>query len=221
MPNFACDWKSGFVMDPSKKQRVGYLVWFQGLGMDSEGFFKQDIEVFSPYEATGAAYTEVGSLWVKDSGKMTATGVIENISWEGGVGDPICVSAYISTENALTLKAKMQGTLATTKVTKLAWWVINFDTEKKAWFEEWHPLAPAVMTGQLNAAGQDLRVAVSDEATRVAPNIDVNVYNVYFEVVPAANVTHTMTLASGEGKKVAKNWGLTVGTTAKAALPGG
>ena len=30
-----CDWKSGFVMDPNKKQRVGYLLNLDGLGLDA------------------------------------------------------------------------------------------------------------------------------------------------------------------------------------------
>jgi hypothetical protein len=88
-------------MDPSKKQRVGYLVWFQGLDMDSEGFLKQDVEVFTPYAANAANYSEVSSLWDSGAGKMKATGVIESFTFGGGVGDPICISAYVSAENGL------------------------------------------------------------------------------------------------------------------------
>lgn len=218
MFNYSCDWRSGFVMDPSQKTRVAYLVWLQGLDMGD--FFKQDIEVFSPYEAATAEYTEVGSLWVKDSGKMTTTGVIESLSYAGGVGDPICVSAYISAENGQTLKAKMQGTLATTKITKFAWWMINFDEENKAWFEESFPKEPATMTGQLNApGGKDIRITLANEPTKVAPNIDVNVYNVYFEIVPAANSTYALSFATSVKTKFVRNWGLRVGTNAAAALP--
>lgn len=215
--NYACDWRSGFVMDPSKKQRVGYLIWFQGLDMGE--FFKQDIEVFSPYEANEATYSEVGSLWVKDTGKMTTTAVIESFSFAGGVGDPICISAYISAENGQTLKAKMQGSLSTTKITKFAWWMVNFDEENKAWFEESYPKEPVTMTGQLNASGSDVRISVADEPTKVAPNIDVNVYNVYFEVVPAANATYALHFATSIQTKYVRNWGLKVGTNAAAALP--
>ncbi len=31
--DLACDWKAGFVMDPAKKQRVGYMFHMNGLGM--------------------------------------------------------------------------------------------------------------------------------------------------------------------------------------------
>ncbi|MFO0660566.1 MAG: hypothetical protein U0165_12150 [Polyangiaceae bacterium] len=207
-------------MDPSKKQRVGYLVWFQGLDMDSEGFLKQDVEVFTPYASNAANYTEVSSLWDSGAGKMKATGVIENFSFGGGVGDPICISAYVSAENGEALKAKMKGTLTTTKIKKLAWWIVNFDEENKAWFEECHPLTPAVMTGQLNApGGKDIRLVVADEATKVHPNVDVNVYNIYFEVVPAANSTYDMHFATSVKTKFVRNWGLKVGTKAAEALP--
>jgi len=217
MFNYSCDWRSGFVMDPSKKQRVAYLVWFQGLDMGD--FFKQDIQVFSPYEAATAEYTEVGSLWVKDSGKMTATGVIESLNYNGGVGDPICVSAYISAENGQTLKAKMQGTLATTKISKFAWWMVNFDEENKTWFEESFPKEPVTMKGQLNAdAAGSVRITVANEPTKVAHNIDVNVYNVYFEIVPAAESTYALTFATSSKTKFVRNWGLKVGTNAAAAM---
>ena len=220
MHNFACDWRSGFVMDPSKKQRVGYLVWFQGLDMDSEGFLKQDVEVFTPYAANAANYSEVSSLWDSGAGKMKATGVIESFTFGGGVGDPICISAYVSAENGEALKAKMKGTLTTTKIKKLAWWIVNFDEENKAWFEECNPLAPPVMTGQLNApGGKDIRLVVADEATKVHPNVDVNVYNIYFEVVPAANKTYDMHFATSTKTKFVRNWGLKVGTKAAEALP--
>lgn len=151
---------------------------------------------------------------------MTTTAVIESFSFGGGVGDPLCFSAYISAENGQTLKAKMQGSLATTKVTKLAWWMVNFDEENKAWFEESYPKEPATITGQLNAtAAGDVRITIADEPTKVAPNIDVNVYNVYFEVVPAANATYAMHFATSIQTKYVRNWGLKVGTNAGAALP--
>lgn len=218
--DFSCDWKSGFVMDPSKKQRVGYLVSF--LGLDMGEFLKQDIEVFSPYASNEATYTEVGSLWQKDTGKMKATGVIESFSFAGGVGDPVCISAYISAENGEVLKAKMKGTLTTTKVTDLKWWIVNFDEENKAWFEESYPKEPTKVTGQINATGggKEIRLQVADTATKVAPNIDVNVYNIYFEVVPAANATYAFHFATSVKTKFVRNWGLKVGTKAAEALPG-
>lgn len=220
MHNYSCDWRSGFVMDPSKKQRVGYLLSFQGLDMGE--FLKQDIEVFTPYSAGEATYGEASTVWQKDTGKMKTTGIIESISYAGGVGDPICVSAYISAENGETLKAKMKGTLKTTIVKKFAWWLVNFDEENKAWFEESYPKEPTSVAGQLNApGGQDIRLTVADQPTKVASNIDINVYNIYFEIIPAANATYALHFATSVKTKFVRNWGLKVGTKAAEAMSAG
>lgn len=214
MHNYTCDWKSGFIMDPTKKQRVGYLVYFQGLDMGD--FLNQDVQVFTPYSNATANYGEV--TLDKDSGKATVVGVIESFSFGGGVGDPICISAYISAENAMNISAKLKTTLVTTTVKKLGWWICNFDEENKVWFEEAFPKDPTTLIGQLNApGGKDIRLQVAAEATKIAPNVDVNVYNIYFEVVPAANSTYALHFASSAKTNFIRNWGLKVGTMAEAA----
>lgn len=213
--DFPCNWKAGFVMDPTKKQRFGYLTAFNGLGLTAT--LPQDITVFSPYNNTTApAYTPVALT----DAKANVVGVIENFSWAGGVGDPIAISCYMSAENATQLKALKQLTLKTTSISELGWWIANFDEETKAWFEEAHPMAPLKVTAQLNAPGKnDIRFHVADEPVKIAPNIDVNVYNVYFEVVPAANQVASLKFATSATKNVVKHWGLIVGTLAKGALP--
>jgi len=55
----------------------------------------------------------------KDTGKVTCVGVIENFSYAGGVGDPLCISAYISEQNAEVIAAKLKTTLDTNVVKKL------------------------------------------------------------------------------------------------------
>ena len=214
MVDLTCDWKSGFLMDPSRKQRVGYLVHFKGLNMDD--YLKQDITVYSPYNSTGNDYAEVG---LDDSKKVTVVGVIESFSFNGGVGDPICISAYISSENAEMLQAKMKASFTTTVVKELAWWIAGFDEENKKWFEEAYPKDPAKISCQLNAqGGKDIRLSVAHEPSKVAPNIDVNVVQIYFEVVPAANSTFALHFATNAQTKYIRNWGLVIGTKSAAAV---
>jgi hypothetical protein len=214
--NFACDWRAGFIMDPTKKQRVGYLVSFGGIGMGKEPL-KQDVEVFTPYNVEGGA-TNYDKLKIAND-KVTVAGVLESFSWQGGVGDPICISAYMSAENALQIKSLLKMTLKTTSVSPLGWWIGSFDEETKAWFDECHPKEPLEITGQLNApGGKDVRLTVADEPTKVAANVDVNVYNIYFEVVPAANQTCDFHFATASGKSFIKRWGLKVGSLAEKAL---
>jgi hypothetical protein len=213
--DLGCDWRSGFVMDPTKKQRVGYLVHLQGLNMGE--FLKQDVVVFTPYSNSETNYGEV--TIDKEKGKATVVGVIESLSWAGGVGDPIGISAYISAENAQTLQAKMKGTLDTTVIKKLAWWICNFDEETKVWFEEAYPKDPTTLQGQLNApGGSEIRLNVGSEATKISSSIDINVYNLYFEVIPAANSTFALHFATSSKTNFIKNWGLQVGTNAAQAM---
>lgn len=211
-------------MDPLKKQRVGYLVSFTGLGLDGK-FLEKDIEVFSPFNNATKAYGAIGDV-TAGTGEDTTTmakvkvvGILESFSWGGGVGDPITMSAYVSQQNANQLQVKQQTTLKNTVVKNLAWWIINYDEENKEWFEEAHPAkASETVIGQLNAPGKtDVRLAIASEATKVAPNIDVNVYNVYFEVVPAANMAYDLKFASSSKMKFIKGWGLKIGTLATEA----
>ena len=75
------------------------------------------------------------------------------------------------------------------------------------------------ITAQVNAPGKnDIRLHIGTDAEKVAPNIDVNVYNLHIELVPAANKTHTLHFANSADKKVVKNWGLVVGTLANTAV---
>ena len=212
--DLACDWKAGFVMDPAKKQRVGYMFHMNGLGMTD--FLKPDIDVFTPYNS--AAAPAYANAKVTNS-KVTVVGLIAHFSFAGGVGDPICISAYISAENQAQLKGKLQTTLASTIIKQISWWIVNFDEEVKVWFEEAYPKDPAILAAQVNAANKtDIRLHVSDEPTKIAANIDVNVYNMYIEIVPAANSTYALQFASSSKTPYVRNWGLKVGTNAAAAM---
>lgn len=226
MYDYSCDWRSGFVMDPLKKQRVGYLADLNGFGLSAA--LAKDIEVYTPFNET-KTYAGIEDLAPATSGdetsganKVKVVGVLESFSWGGGVGDPICISAYISAENANQVQIKQQTTLKTTLIKDLGWWIVNYDEESKSWFEEAHPASgtPKV-AGQLNAPGKtDIRLSVASEPVKVAPNIDVNVYNIYFEVVPAANQAYDLKFATSKSKKFIKGWGMKIGTLAEKELKG-
>jgi hypothetical protein len=208
-------------MDPLKKQRVGYLVKLNAAGLTFED--KTHIKVFTPYNGNDPAYTGVkkpagGEKETSGLKTVEVVGILESWAWEGGVGDPICISAYVSQEIANQFQAAQQTALKTTKVPTLAWWIVNFDEENKEWFEEAHPVLETI-TGQLNAPGKtDVRLAVASEPVKVASNIDVNVFNLYFEVVPGANETYDLKFATSSKMKFVKGWGLKVGSQAAAAM---
>jgi len=201
-------------MESDKKPMVGYVTAFEGLGMT--GFLKEDIEVFSPWNADAQ---EAKVLTFDSSNKKaTVAAVVESYHWGGGVADPVCISCYISAQNAEQLKGKLKGTLATTTIKKFSWWIFKFDEENKKWYEVAYPLGNAsegYITGQLNApGGKDVRIRIADLPTKVHPTIDINVYNLYFEVVPAADKTANFHFASSAQTKYVTNWGMKIGTFA-------
>jgi hypothetical protein len=203
-----CNWEAGFVMNPNETPRIGYLLNFEGLNMP--GFLKPDLEVFTPYENPSIDYPNIRS--VKNGSKIRPIGIIDKFSFAGGVGDPICISAYISAENAQALASKQKSTLDTTIVKKLSWWICNFDQENKAWFEEAHPKSPSTVRGQLNApGGSKVRLQIDANPTKISSSLDLNVYKLYFEVIPSADGVFLFHFATTSKTKYIKGWGLKIG----------
>jgi len=209
--NFACDWHSAFVPEPTKTPRFGYVTDFEGLGLTAP--LAKDLVVHVPWtNASAPSYTPVSI----SNHEAHVVGVIENISWAGGVGDAFTVSCYMSQENAHKLAALKQTALKTTAISSFGFWIASYDQEAKKWYEEIHPLAPTKIMGQLSAPSKtDIRLHIGDEGVKVSPAVDVKVYNVYFEVVPAANQTANFTIATSSSMKTVKGWGLVVGTLHK------
>jgi hypothetical protein len=212
-------------MDPTRKQRCGYLTAFNGLDLGTEPTKDAEeykVSVYTPFNAEAPEYTQVVPAQ-NDDGLRTVDciGIIDQFSWGGGAGDPICIGAYVSTEFANQLKAKQKTTLSTTAIKKLGWWIVNYDVENKAWFEEAFPkTADGFVTGQLNAAagGKAVALQVAEEPTPISSNIDVQVFQIYFEVVPGANATYALRFAQAKTKPFVKGWGLQVGKIAKDKL---
>jgi hypothetical protein len=216
-------------MDPTKKQRCGYLVAFNGLGLNSEPAKDNDafkIRVFTPFNAASNEYTEVTVDDVDGQKVLDCIGIIESFSFGGGVGDPIAISAYVSSEFANQLKAKQKASLETTIISKLGWWVVNYDVDDKSWFEEAFPKGKTdggdgIVMGQLNASGgKDVRLSIAEEPTMISSNLDVQVFNIYFEIVPASDTTYALAFRQGSTKAYVKGWGLQVGSVAKQKMAG-
>lgn len=204
--NYPCDYKSGFIMDSSKKQRVGYLTAFTGLGKQVQAL-DQDIQVWCP--VTGIAAPKYGGIAITEA-KVSCVGIIESMNFGGGVGDPFCFNVYISGNNSKKLAAAMQNTFDSTTIDICSWWIANFDEEEKAWYEEAFP-ADDAMKGMLNAVGgKDLKIAVDTTGVKISPTVDVKVFSWYFEIVPAANYMSTVNFAVGVKKNSVKYWGLDI-----------
>lgn len=222
--NLPCDWKAGFVIDPVKKSRFGYLTDFAGIGLANP--LTPDITVYCAYNNTtapgygGLTLTAGSTAGAAPTAKVV--GIVENISWDGSVGGPFSFSVYMSSENANQLKALKQMTLKTTSITQIGWYVGNYDEVSKVWFDEHYPKAPVKPTGQINAVNKsDVRLHIADEGVRFSPNIDALVYNVYFEMVCAANQLASFLVATSPTKNMIMPWGFVIGTLPTTAVPVG
>ncbi len=214
-----CDRASGFLPDPNQHKRVGYITSLDGFGLHSA--LTSDLKVVLPL-STSAPITYAPlktATGLAQGGVLTAkvVGVISNLTWDGSVAGPLRITFYMSQENAAQLKASQQSTLKNAAVKSLGFWILDYDQERKVWFEALHPMTPAQLSGQVSQSAS-LNVDLTPVAAK--DGIDVNVYRVDLTVVPAANQAATLLLANSSTKPMVKSWGLTVGTLASpASLP--
>jgi hypothetical protein len=200
--SFTCNWNNAFMTNPPR-QCFGYLTDFNGLGLSAA--LAKDLTVYSPYNnAMTLAYTPIG---VPVNNKVNVTAVLENFSWNGGTGDPLSFNCYMSIQNANQLRMLQETTLKTTSIS-LGWWIANYDVERQQWFEMVYPKAPEKPSGQLIAQGSNISLKIADQPVQDAQGI--NVYNVSFEIIPPANQTVAILLATSSTAKVIRNWGFVV-----------
>jgi hypothetical protein len=208
---FDCSKDAGFVMGPNVQKRVGYVTALQLLS--AEAALSTDLRVSVPFDP-GAAPGAPGATRPAGGAPVTAevVGVIEKFEWAGGAGDSLQFEFYVSQRNAVTIKSRQQvPSLPTgTKVTKLDWWIADFDHETKEWFRQSYPERGAV-SGTL--AGKETPLLDVDLNPVVAiEGIDVNVYKVSMMVDPAAQSQYSLHFANSSTQKTVKTWGLVVGT---------
>jgi hypothetical protein len=213
---YDCVKGAGFMMDPNQHKRVGYVTSLSGFG---QAKFSADLTVAVPFNS-GAKPTFSGIQFVPGGSSSLATasvvGVIEKFSWNGGVGDAIKIDFWVSQKNALQIKTMQQSALKTTSISALAWWIVNYDQERKVWYEQSYPLAGSV--AGVVAGGSNPSLNVDLTPAPVADGIDVYVYKVSLSVAPGANGSYTLHFANSVGAKQIKSWGLVVGTLAQGAL---
>ena len=216
---YDCDKESGFVLDPNLPRRVGYLVALDGFGLPAR--LAANLQVHVPFNAGAVPsykalnYTPLSAT--APQGLAKVVGVIERFRWSGGVGDAIMIDFYVSQENASQIRSLQQVALKTTQVKALAWWIADYDLEVKKWFEQAYPLGTTGAVTGLIAGKDNPELNVDLNPVVVKDGIDVNVYKVSISVVPAGNLSYTLQFAASAQKRVAKAWGLAVGTPAKGA----
>jgi hypothetical protein len=215
---FECDKNGGFLPDPNEHKRVGYVTALSGFSTSGSIVFDPDLQVFSPWNGAALGYKGPIALEkaINNLYKTNVVGVIEKFSWNGGVGDFIQCDMWVSQENAVKLKTAQQSTLTTTRVDSFSWWIINFDQEKKIWYEQSYPLEPAIITGIVGPQDNpELNVDLTGAPAK--DGIDVMVYKVSIQIACGANQQFFLMFANTAGNNSTKAWGLQVGTWAAAS----
>jgi len=218
---FECDKNSGFLPDPNEHKRVGYVTQLNGFGQSSPIVFAQDLQVYTAWNSTASINAQLASgipsgMSQNSLGKMSVVGVMEKFAWNGGAGDFIAIDFWVSQENAIQLKAAQQATLTTSRVDALGWWIINFDQEKKVWYEQAYPAGAKYISGIVGPQDNpELNVDLTGAPAK--DGIDVMVYKVSLQCAPGANQQFSLNFANSATTPNTKSWGLVVGTYAKAA----
>ncbi len=194
--DFACDWQLALNLSPSRNGCIGYLLAFSGLG----GLrLKKDIEVWNPVSDQAVQTVVSGD-------KVECIGLLESFAYEGGETDPIRVKAYVSKGSAADLRAKLARPLANTAV-KLAWYIVDFDTEMKTWFEAAFVKQGKEASANVDSTGGELQLFVDNQPTQVSPCLDIGVYAVVLQVVPADKKKAVLEFATGPRRRLVKSWG--------------
>jgi hypothetical protein len=214
--NYECDRDSAFIADPNARKRFGYITELDGLGLADP--IAPDLTVSAPYIGR-PAYPGI-TLKQSSTGLQTAkvVGVVENLVWQGGVGDAIKLEFWCSQENAATIKALQQSALKPgAMVNRMGWWIADYDQEDKKWFEQSHPASSVAVTG-LIAGKENPELNVDLTPIPVNGAIDVNLFKVSISVAPAPNLHYALHFANSASMAQVKSWGIVVGTLASEGI---
>jgi hypothetical protein len=189
-----CDWRFGFNLDPKGRGTVGYLLFWSGCGGMN---LARDIEVWNPYGAAGQT--------IVTGPKITCVGLLESFHFEGGDDDPIRIVAYVSKDSAADIRAKLARPLPSTKL-KVTWYIVDYDGERKAWFESALVKQNAKVDAVIDTADGEVQMFIDARGESVSPQLDLKVYRFEFQIVPGAGKTALLEFASGPAARLVKQW---------------
>ena len=192
--DFKCNWQLALNLSARQAACMGYLLSFSGCGGLK---LPPDIEVFSPVDSR--------TRTVVKSDTIECVGLIESFCFEGGEGDPIRFRSYVSKGAAAEIRAKLARPLTNTTA-KLSWYIVDFDTESKLWFEAAYVKSPKEAAANIDSTGGDLQMFIENQATNISEQLDIGVYAFEFQVVPAESKQTTLEFATGPRKRLVKTW---------------
>jgi hypothetical protein len=145
-------------------------------------------------------------------GDVNIVGALSDITWGGespGAGDPIHISAEISPENAMQVKALSRLSRPDDHVT-FSFVVYHYDQENKAYYVACQGAADGK---PLNSRLLEHTLAVSDEGAAPVPGGGIVLFRVVAELLPDTT-GQNIALAQSSTKRYIKRWGIDVKETA-------
>lgn len=148
----------------------------------------------------------VGDITVADpvsSSRSSVVGVLANISWDGGVEDPIMFTSQISEQNKLLFDSLMQPSLLNTDV-DLSFTVYNYDPDAKESFKCFHTNSD-ILHGSIQKQVQEYVMQIDSDPWTV-PSISKS-YTFTLGVVPKPQL-QTIYKANSVKEQLVQQWGL-------------
>ncbi len=192
--DYDCDWRLGFNLDPASTGTIGYLLLWSGCG--GLGLTK-DIEVWNPYSGGGQT--------VVTGDRIKCIGLIETFRFSGDAGAPIRISAYVSKETAANVRSKVAAPMSTTSV-QVSFYIVGYDDERKEWFEAAFLKKDKKAKCNVDIVGGTLQLFIENKGVRVDDRLDLKVYKLEFQIVPAEGATSELEFATGSTQKLVKSW---------------
>ena len=90
---------------------------------------------------------------------------------------------------------------------KLAWYIIDFDNEAKLWYEAAFLKSPKQASANVDSSGGELQLFIDNAATAINDTLDIGVYALEIQSVPADNKKATLEFATGPRRRLVKRWG--------------
>ncbi|MFZ5893391.1 MAG: hypothetical protein ACOY0T_20185 [Myxococcota bacterium] len=192
--NFDCDWRLGFNLDPVRKGTIGYLLFWSGCGGLS---LTKDIEVWNAFAGTGQ--TVVSGATVK------CIGLIERFRYGGESDAPIRITAFVSKDTAANVRAKLANPITATTL-QVSWYIVSFDDDRKQWFEAAFIKNAARAQADVDVVNGTLQLFVESKSVPVGGHLDLGVYKIEFQIVPAEGASTLLEFATGPTQRLVKKW---------------
>lgn len=192
--DYDCEWRLGFNLDPTAKGSIGYLLFWSGCGGLS---LTKDIEVWNPFSGAGQTVTSGATI--------KCIGLIESFRYAGENDSAIRIVAYVSKDTAANVRAKLSNPVTATSV-QVAWYIIGFDDDRKQWFEASYVKDGAKAQAAVDTAGGVLQLFIENKPVRVDERLDLKVYKLEFQIIPAEGAASILEFATGSTQKLVKSW---------------